>query len=140
MFTSELEKINREELLISSNTNENFNVFHDKIHKYDNKYFPIKTKYISTKRLHNAWLTTGILNSIKHKSNLFKMYRLGIISHDIFKQFRNKLTQVIRTAKTNHYPQIFTNFRHNTKKIWQTINELKGNTYKTAAIKTLQYI
>ena len=104
-----------------------------------NKSFPIKTKYVTVKRLHNAWLTSGILKSIKRKCNLFKMYKLGTVSHETFKQYRNYLTQIIRTAKINHYFQIFTNFRNNTKKIWQAINELKGNTNKVNNTKSLQY-
>lgn len=138
-FTSELEGINWEELLVLPNTNENFNLFHNIVNECYNKCFPIKTKFITAKRLHNAWLSSGILNSIKHKCKLFKMYKLGIVSHHIFKQYRNQLTQVVRSAKTNYYRQIFINFKNNTKKIWQAINELKGNFQNKDTIKTLQY-
>ena len=139
IFTNELEGINWEELLVLPSTNENFNVFYDIVNECYNKCFPIKTKFITTKRLHNAWLSSGILNSVKHKCKLFKMYKSGIVSHHIFKQYRNQLTQVVRQAKTNYYRQIFTNFKNNTKKIWQTINELKGNFHNINPIKTLKY-
>ncbi len=56
------------------------------------------------------------------------MYKLGTVTHDIFKQHRKVLTQVIRSFKTNYYRQIVINFKNNTKKKWQTINELKGIT------------
>ena len=113
--------------------------FLNRINELYNNCFPIKTKCITTKRLHNAWLTNGILNSIKYKSKLFKMYKLGNISHDRFKQYRNNLTQVIRSAKLNYYRQIFINFKTNTKKIWQTINQIKGNSYKKNTTKSLQF-
>ena len=67
------------------------------------------------------------------------MYKLGAISHNVFKEYRNNLTQVIRAAKSSYYRQIFSNFRTNTKKIWQTINEIKGNTHNKTTIMTLQY-
>ena len=114
-FTNELHKIYWEKILILANTNDNFNVFLNTIYELYNKYFPIKTKYLTLKRLQNVWLTNGILNSIKHKCKLFKMYKMGTISHDIYKQYRNNLTQVIRVAKSNHYRQIFSNFRTNKK-------------------------
>lgn len=104
-----------------------------------NKCFPFKTKFITAKKLHNAWLTSGILNSIKDKSKLFKICRLGIVSHYLFKQYRHQLTQVIRYAKTNYHRQIFTESRNNTKKIWQAINELRGNFQNINNVKTLQY-
>ena len=67
------------------------------------------------------------------------MYKLGTVSYDFFKQYRNQLTQVIRSAKANYYRQIFTNFKTNTRKVWQTINELKGNFHNIDTIKALQY-
>lgn len=138
-FSNELQNIDWEALLIRSNTNENFKLFYNLVYDFYNKCFPVKTKYVSTKRLRNAWLTTGLLNSIKQKCKLFKMYKLGTISHDTFKQYRNILTQVLRSAKTNYYRQIFVNFKNNTKKIWQTINELKGNTRNRNTTNTLFY-
>ena len=117
----------------------NFNLFNEIITEIYNKCFPVKTKYVTTKRLQNAWLTRGILNSIKHKSNLFKIYKLGTIPHHVFKHYRNNLTQVIRSAKWSYYRQIFSNFRTNTKKIWQIINEIKGNSCNKNNPKTLHY-
>ena len=127
LFTNELQRINWEEILNLADTNDNFNLFHNIVYELYTKCFPIKIKYVTEKRLQNAWLTTGILNSIRYKCKLFKMYKLGTVSHNIFKQYRNNLTQVIRAAKSNYYRQIFSNFRTNTKKIWQTINKMKGN-------------
>ena len=67
------------------------------------------------------------------------MYKMGIISHENYKQYRNNLTQVIRTAKCNYYRNILCNFRNNTKKVWQIINEMKGNTSNKPNPKILHY-
>lgn len=76
-----------------------------------------------------------------NQSNLSKMYKLGTATYDTFKRYRNNLTQVIRTAKTQYYLKKFTNFRNNNKKkkIWQTINKLKGNTHEETNINSLQF-
>ena len=90
-------------MLISNNTNGNFLMFFNKVYEIYNRCFPIKTKYISVKRLQNAWLSNGIMKSIKYKCKLFNKYKLGIVTHDILKKYRNILTQVIRTTKNNFH-------------------------------------
>ena len=67
------------------------------------------------------------------------MYKQGTISHLAYKQYRNHLTFLIRTAKRNYYNQIFCNFRNNTKIIWKTINELKGKKRLRTNITTLNH-
>ena len=93
---------------------------------------------ITTKRLQNSWIR-AILNSIICTCNLFKMFKLGVVIHKYYKQYRNNLTQVIRRAKANHYHQILCNFKNNTKKICRTINELKGNSCTKSNLASLQY-
>jgi len=104
-----------------------------------NEHFPKVRKYISAKRLHKPWLTQDILNSIKQKCNLFKMQKLGIIDHQVHMQYRNNLTQYIRTAKISYYRGIYNNFRSNTKKIWETINELRDKQQLKTKTSSLHY-
>lgn len=137
-FTHELHLINWEHLYHMTNANESFNYFIDTIVKLYNKCYPIKTKFVTYKRLQNPWLTRGLMNSIKHKFILFKQSKLGIITHETFKLYRNTLTQAIRLAKRNYYTNFFSEFKNNTKKIWQTINHLKGNTHKSTTINSLK--
>ena len=42
--------------------------------------FPMKTKYVSVKRISKPLLASAILQSVKTKANYFKMCKLGIIS------------------------------------------------------------
>ena len=100
-FTYELQQIDWENLYHMTNANESFNYFIDTISKLYNKCFPMKTKFISHKRLQNPWLTTGLMNSIKQKFNLLKQSKLGIIPYENYKIYRNNLTQTIRLAKYN---------------------------------------
>ena len=139
LFTSSLATLNWDDLLCSDDVNENFEIFIDTLNNLHNKHFPKVTKFISTKRLLNPWISSGILTSIKHKCNLFKMYKQGTISHFVYKQYRNLLTFLIRTAKQNYYNQIFCSFRNNTKKIWKTINEMRGKKRLKTKITTLNH-
>ena len=67
------------------------------------------------------------------------MYKLGTVTHNFYKQYRNNLTQVIRAAKSNHYHRIFCNFKNDTKKIWKTINELRNSKLSKNNLTSLQY-
>ena len=39
--------------------------------------FPIKSELVTDKGINHAWLTSGILKSIKHKCSLSKVFKLG---------------------------------------------------------------
>ena len=85
------------------------------------------------------WLTSGILNSIKYKSKLFKIYKLGTVNHNTYRLYRNHLTQLVRLAKYDYYINIFSEFKNNTKKIWQNIKELAGHHQPKTMISTLPH-
>ena len=137
-YKHELHQINWEDLYHMTSTNESFNYFIDTIVKLYNKCYTVKTKFVTYKRLQNPWLTRGLMNSIKHKFVLFKQSKLGIISHDTYKIYRNNLTQAVRLAKCNYYSNFCCAFKNNTKKIWETINTLKGNSHKGTRINSLK--
>ena len=99
-FSRELALIDFDSLISPSNDlNTNFNLFFDKLSDAYNKNFPIKTKTLTTKRIDNKWLTSGLLTSIKNKNHLFKQYRLNLVSEARYKTFRNRLTSLIRISK-----------------------------------------
>ena len=126
LFTSDLASISWYNILSSNNIDENFENFNRTLQNLYDAHFPLVTKFVSSKRLGNPSLTPNVLASIKHKSNLFKLYKLGTIDHNTYTQYRNRVTHMIRTAKTNYYMNVFNSFRNNTKKIRQIINELSG--------------
>lgn len=64
-------------------TDENFEKLTKTLHDLYNKYFPSVTKFWSA-RLNKPWLTHDILNFIKYKSKLFKMYELGIADNKTY--------------------------------------------------------
>ena len=90
--------------LIYADANAAYNGFLQKYTEFYNKSFPIKFRRgKNLKTLHNPWLTTGILKSIKTKSRLYKLF-LRKPSHEHesnYKSFRNKLTCLVRVARKN---------------------------------------
>ena len=77
------------------------------------------------------WITTNVIKSIKTKNNLYKDYKVGAITESHYKTYRNTLNRIVSNAKNSYYMNMFTNFRNDTKKIWNAINQLKNNHNKT---------
>ena len=132
-FTTKMSAVHWNSLLSHQDLNINCNLFLDTIHSIYLTCFPKVTKLISTKRLQKPWITQGIIKAIHQKFQLYKSYKLGIIDFDIYKQYRNYLTNLIKQSKKNYYLKKFSDFRLSTRKIWDTINELiNSNKTKTS--------
>ena len=102
--------------------------FISKLNETYQKCFPLKTKQIGAKRLQKPWLTSGILKSIKTKSNYYKLFKLGLISKQVNNQYRNKLTTIIRRSKELYYRNAFQNCRYSIKETWRLIKNITSQT------------
>ena len=97
--------------------------FHILIEELYNKYFPIKTRIISKKSQSKPWITQVLVNRIKIRDKMCKLSNKGRIDRDIYKQFRNTLTQQIRDSKANYFNFQFDRCKNDIKKTWQIINK-----------------
>ena len=123
--------------IITDDVNFSMNQFDKIINELYCKNFPIKTKFISSKRLSKPWLSTGILKSIKTKSKYLKLFKLGVVTKFFYNSYKNKLTSVIRFAKNAFYRNIFSNNKKNSKKIWSTFRDLFGGVKERKNIREL---
>ena len=88
--------------------------------------FPIKTKFISEKRMDKSWVTPEVKSLIKQKSNQFRLFKMGIISRTSNNRERNRINSLIDNAKTKYYNDLLKSSRGNCKKYWSTVNALLG--------------
>ena len=137
-FTQQLNTVKWNEVLSSEDVNLNCNSFIKKLNEIYNKCFPMKTKFVSDKRLKNPWITQSVINSIKTKNNLYKDFKIGAVSELYYKTYRNTLNQSIKQAKQSYYISLFSNFRNDTRKLWNEINKLK-NVHKKIDINNILY-
>lgn len=92
-----------------------------------------KIKLTNKTRKIKPWITAGIINSIRHRDNLKKIY-IKNKSHENkveYTQYRNMLYKLIRHTKNDYYKNKIENAQHNYKKIWQAINEASNTQKKT---------
>ena len=110
--------------IVYDNVENSTYIFCQKIDQIYCNSFPLKTKYISQKRFNKPWLNSDIMNSIKIKSRLYKNFKLGFISENYYKNFKNNLTKTIKKAKKSHYVSKFEEYKINVKMTWKIVNEL----------------
>ena len=99
--------------------------------------FPLKVKYVSPKRLGKPRLSSAILNSIKTKAQYLKWVKLGIISSELNRTYRNKLNSVIRAAKQRHFAELFMNNKDNINQTWKVIKMLLIKNSSSKKIKSI---
>jgi len=79
------------------------------------------------------WITHGIINSIgtrdKLKKRLLRNEHNNETQIQHFKDYRNRLTKVIKYAKNNYYKNKLVQAKNNYKHIWNIINE--ASSYKS---------
>ena len=71
-------------------------------------------------------MTKCVLKSIKKKNKLYKKYLSDSskINENVYKKYKNKLNHVIRLSKKNYYEQELIKYKHDSKMMWKTLNEL----------------
>ena len=91
-------------------------------------YYPLhKLTKKEFKQTLKPWITTGILNSIQRKDELFRRYMAckdNVIksnTHNEYKALKNRITSLIHFSKKNYYTKYFDQYSNNIKKIWTGI-------------------
>ena len=87
--------------------------------------------------IRDPWMTRGLLKSSRTLNTLHKR-RLGKSKsdalHDKFITFRNLYNKLKKTAKQEHYKNLFPKHKHDIKKTWRVINSLFGRTNDKSTI------
>ena len=109
---------------------DNMSEIHQVVVEVLDEFIPETTRLISYKKLRREpWLTAGIQTSTRKAKLLYKQtQRKNCGNHclDKYKRYNQLLTKVRRNAKRCQYLKMYENFKNNTRKLWQTINEVSG--------------
>ena len=135
-FMTDLCEIDWNNTCRSFDVNKSFSRFYKNINRLINKHAPLKD--VSKRRLKlltKPWLTKGIRRSIRVKNNLFFNS-----NWNKYKQYRNKLTALIRLSKQKYYQNFFNSYIKNMRQTWKGINELLGSMRKKRKTKSINFI
>ena len=131
-FTSHLECTDWNEVYESADVDLAYNCFHSKFLNLYNFYFSFVSKTISKAKRNQPWISQALINSCRHKNNLYKrfLHNPTKANEQRYKQFRNRLTTIIRSAKRNHYASKLNSNKNNVKNTWREINNILGKNKK----------
>lgn len=87
---------------------------------------PLVKVIIKSKEVNNPWMTNALRNSCKKKQTLYRKYLRTKLDVDCtrYKQYKNKLTSVLRKAKQKHYHETLHRSEKDSKGTWRILNTL----------------
>ena len=124
-------------ILNNENVNSAICSFDAWVRRLTNKYFPLKTKILSKKRLNKPWLTTRLIKCIRNKFWLFKMAQQNRISYEMFSTYSKVLRQALQLAEQNFLKNRFSINYGKPKKTWSLVNTLMGRAPSKETVKRL---
>ena len=120
-----------------------FSAFHQQLTEAIDNFCPMWERKIKYKNIrHEPWLTSGVMISIKKCKKLYKnSIRADKTSKEVeqYVNYNTCLRKVKRGAKKLYYMLKWAEFKHNTKKLWGTINKICGKSNdKSMCIESLK--
>ena len=85
---------------------------------------PIVKKRVSPKRMRKPWITDNILACIRQRTAYSVLWKTNRLPTLFYKNYRNQVTNMIRTAKQRYYLQKFNQMKDNIKGTWRLINSI----------------
>ena len=113
-------------LVRNSNADEFMKSLIDRLDEIYCRFFPLKVKYVSPRTLTNPWASPRIRKLIRIKSNMFKLYKFGIITQAENNSFKNKIKSIINKSKIRYYNRLFQSNLNNLRTTWKLIRNLSG--------------
>lgn len=109
---------------------EKIDTFNSLVLQLYDKHAPTKTKRL--KRSHAPWLTESIRDHMSRRDEAFRKFKRNKTDENwqIYKQFRNKTTQMIRNSKLRHAHSLIEPST-NTRELWNNLREMGIGQNKT---------
>lgn len=124
-FNDDLSRANWQYILNSTCPSDAFSSFNDIFCKLLDECFPIKQMCIHRKHDISPYITSALKTSIKEKHRLERLAKKWPLTYgETYKQFRNKLTYLLRTANNTYYKNQQKNNQGISKRLWKAINSL----------------
>lgn len=124
-FKAELSNYDWKEVYVED-TNDSYNAFLAIFKSLYDYYCPVRKVKVKPKNKQNLWMTKGLVKACKKKEQLYKDF----IKHRTkdkaykYKQYRNRLTTIIREQKQNYYRILLGKYKANIKATWDVIKEV----------------
>lgn len=125
-FLADLPKFINDMEIPQNDINAATSLFTNGLNSLINKFFPIKTKFISNKRFNMPWLNSNLIKCITKKHKLFRLFQFGRIPYAAFKSYSKCLSIVLKLSEKHYYKKKFVSNKGNSKGTWKYIDKLLG--------------
>ena len=125
-LTNALNNTNWDEILDYDDPENSIDIFSNKLNSLYVKFFPLKVKHVSDKRLKNKWITREVKVLINKKSDACKKMRNGDISRKQNNRIKNDVNQLVNKAKHDYFINSLKAYQNNMKKSWKIVHDLMG--------------
>ena len=121
----------------SMNVNEAFEYFHSTLLKSIDAHCPKREYSISyDKIIRDPWITKGLINSIRKQKKLY-LKQLNSSDPDCtnkYISYRNVLKKLLRHSKLNYFNNKCLEYKQNSRKLWQLINQVINKTTRKSQV------
>ena len=125
-------EVNCHELFQSKDMDQQYYTFQQILTDTIEEVAPYYTKTIpNSKVIKDPWLSIGLLKCIRKQQSLYKQTLKRPCTEQAlakYKNYRNKLKQIIRKSKEDYYRSKCIEFKRNTSKLWKLIQRLTCKT------------
>ncbi len=125
-FKSQLFNVNWDEVLNENDVNVAYTNFVQIFLRLFDGCCPIKPLKYSKFNCDKPWITNGLKNACKKKYNMYKHFlRLRTRESELkYKNYRNKLTTVLRQAENDYYSFKLESLRSDIKGTWKVLRRI----------------
>ena len=134
-FNDALTNSDMDKVYSSSDPNSSYDCLVDIYTQALDNTIPIKTaRFNKYRHKKEPWITHGILNSIKERDKLHTKLRSEKndskrnLLRNKYNTYRNSLSKIIRKVKFEYQKEKFAKCKHDSKLIWQNINDILNRT------------
>ena len=127
MFINSISQTNWDFLHKFTSVDEKTDAFISKLDSVYCRSFPLQVRTVGRKRLEKPWLTPALLESVRKKARYFKLYKEGLISESFNKNYKNKLTSLLRASKESYFRSAFEASRSDIRNTWKLLKSLTAS-------------
>ena len=117
--------------------NDSFNYFHKTLLGCIDNICPKKEYNIHRDKLvRDPWITRGLLNSLRKQKRLYldQLKAKSDVSTNRYKTYRNVLQKTLRSCKLSYFTNKCAEYKQNSRKLWQLINQLINKKQKRSQV------
>ena len=119
-FCAAIEEIDWQCVTTESDSQAAFTIFHEQLMNKYNASFP-KKRYKKSYHNRKPWLSSTLKECIKRKNKLYISAKRNRISNEIYKNYKNRLSHLLKVSEKQYYQESLEKHRSNMRKTWEII-------------------